>query len=74
VNRPTEKQIKYCHDLAMNQGLSPEAYEHGQPLFEKSFAAADAFIKKHKGGKWTSGEMRDFENRNLPSDFGVPNS
>ena len=44
---PSEKQLELCMKILEILGEC-EADEDGQPLFEKSPEAADAFIKKHQ--------------------------
>lgn len=84
VARPTEKQLKFCRDLArrnLGEGRGdPPVGEDGKPVYEKSIEDADAFIKANMRPKrqWTNREMTeqemdDFDDRNHPSDWGVPN-
>ncbi len=72
MSKPTAKQLKYCHDIAWRIGSSP-CDEDGQPLYEKSFEAADAYIKANRNQKWSERQQKEFEDRNHPSDWGVPN-
>ena len=74
MNKPTPKQLKYCKDIHARIGSAP-CDEYGEPLYEKSSENADAYIKANKkmNGGWSYQEQREFEDRNHPSDWGVPN-
>ena len=68
----TERQIKYCHDIAKRIGSTP-CDDDGVPLFEKSAEAANAYIKENRLTQWTDKQQREFDDRNVPSDWGVAN-
>jgi len=60
MRSPTARQLEYCYDLLEKVGLC-ESDEDGQPLFELSFEAADAFIKQNKKTR-----------KRTPEDFPAP--
>jgi hypothetical protein len=62
---PTDKQIEACMMILERIGEC-EADEHGQPIFERSMADADAFIKAHPYTK-------RHEPVGNPEDWGIPN-
>ena len=74
MNNPTQKQLKYCRDIHTRIGSAP-CDKYGEPLYEKSFNNADAYIKanKNSNARWSDQEQKEFEDRNHPSDWGVPN-
>ena len=44
---PSKKQLDFCYGI-LARIKECESDEYGQPLFEKSMANADRFIKKHR--------------------------
>jgi hypothetical protein len=68
---PSEKQLKYCYDI-LERIKECQADEDGQPLFEKSMAEADKFIKENRG---TTGSLKGRDDTDISAgDWGgIPN-
>ena len=63
---PSRKQLEFCYGI-LKRVKECEADEKGQPLFEKSMAEADKFIKKHR--TYPENTCDDFD----AGSWGIPN-
>ena len=76
MREATQRQLDFCHDICMAGELSVESDKYGEPLFSKSFEAADKFIRKNKhlvSGRIGRPKENPWSDKVHPSDVDVPN-